>query len=44
MFSRTLILMFCRPQKLVACGDLVGQALVPYYRQLLPVLNIYINK
>lgn len=31
-------------QKLVGCGDMVGEALVPYYRQLLPVLNIYINK
>jgi hypothetical protein len=31
-------------QKLVACSDLVGEALVPYYRQLLPVLNIYINR
>ena len=30
--------------KLVACGDAVGEALVPYYRQLLPVLNIYINR
>lgn len=25
-------------------GGLIGQALVPYYRQLLPVLNIFINK
>lgn len=25
-------------------GDAVGQALVPYYRQLLPVLNIFINR
>lgn len=24
-------------------GGLVGQALVPYYRQLLPIFNIYIN-
>lgn len=31
-------------QKLVASHELVGEALVPYYRQLLPVLNIYINK
>jgi hypothetical protein len=31
-------------QKLVLSGDLVGEALVPYYRQLLPVLNIYINR
>jgi hypothetical protein len=31
-------------QKLVAAHELVGQALVPYYRQLLPVLNIYINR
>ena len=25
-------------------AGLIGQALVPYYRQLLPVLNIFINK
>jgi len=37
-------------QTLVKCdvavsggGGLIGQALVPYYRQLLPVLNIFIN-
>ena len=28
-------------QKLILSADLVGEALVPYYRQLLPVLNIY---
>ena len=28
-------------QKLVTSGELIGEALVPYYRQLLPVLNMY---
>jgi hypothetical protein len=28
-------------QKLVSCGDMIGEALVPYYRQILPVLNIF---
>jgi hypothetical protein len=28
-------------QKLVVSGDLIGEALVPYYRQLLPVMNLY---
>jgi hypothetical protein len=28
-------------QKLVVSGDLIGEALVPYYRQLLPVLNMF---
>jgi hypothetical protein len=28
-------------QKLVVSGDLIGEALVPYYRQLLPALNLY---
>lgn len=28
-------------QKLVQSGELIGEALVPYYRQLLPVLNMY---
>ena len=31
-------------QQLVLSGDLIGEALVPYYRQLLPVLNIFKNK
>lgn len=36
-------------QALVTCDagvdgpGLIGQALVPYYRQILPVLNIFIN-
>ena len=25
-------------------GALIGQALVPYYRQILPILNIYKHK
>jgi len=28
-------------QKLVQCSDTIGEALVPYYRQILPVLNLY---
>ncbi|KAK2531448.1 hypothetical protein Q9233_005700 [Columba guinea] len=28
-------------QHLVVSADMVGEALVPYYRQLLPVLNIF---
>lgn len=31
-------------QKLVDSADMVGEALVPYYRQLLPIMNIYKNK
>ncbi|XP_041354972.1 parkin coregulated gene protein homolog isoform X2 [Gigantopelta aegis] len=31
-------------QHLVISGDMVGEALVPYYRQILPVLNIFKNK
>lgn len=31
-------------QALVEAGDMIGEALVPYYRQLLPVLNIFKNK
>lgn len=38
--QRTLLAM----QALVQSADLVGEALVPYYRQLLPVLNIFKNK
>lgn len=31
-------------QHLVVSADLVGEALVPYYRQILPVMNIFKNK
>jgi hypothetical protein len=31
-------------QKLVESGDLIGEALVPYYRQILPIFNLYKNK
>merc|ERR1712060_529980 len=30
-------------QALVLSGDMIGEALVPYYRQILPVFNIYKN-
>ena len=42
----------CRPticttlkvlQHLVISADIVGEALVPYYRQILPILNIFKN-
>ena len=28
-------------QALVTCSDTVGEALVPYYRQILPIFNLY---
>lgn len=28
-------------QKLVLCAETIGEALVPYYRQILPIFNIY---
>lgn len=31
-------------QQLVLSGDMVGEALVPYYRQILPIFNIFKNK
>ncbi len=31
-------------QHLVVSADMVGEALVPYYRQILPILNIYKNE
>ena len=31
-------------QKLVSSGEMIGEALVPYYRQILPILNLYKNK
>lgn len=40
VMRRTLLAL----QTLVQSADLVGEALVPYYRQLLPVMNIFKNK
>ncbi|KAI9012873.1 hypothetical protein HDU85_000374 [Gaertneriomyces sp. JEL0708] len=31
-------------QQLVESGDMVGEALVPYYRQILPIFNLFKNK
>merc|ERR1711881_288626 len=31
-------------QQLVISGEMIGEALVPYYRQILPVFNIFKNK
>jgi len=31
-------------QQLIVCAPKVGEALVPYYRQILPVLNIFKNR
>ena len=31
-------------QALVQCSDTIGEALVPYYRQILPVLNLLKTK
>lgn len=30
-------------QKLVISGEMIGEALVPYYRQILPIFNLYRN-
>lgn len=30
-------------QKLVLSAEMIGEALVPYYRQLLPIFNIFRN-
>lgn len=31
-------------QTLVESGEMIGEALVPYYRQILPILNLFKNK
>ena len=28
-------------QALVTCSDTIGEALVPYYRQILPIMNLF---
>ena len=30
-------------QKLVLSAEMIGEALVPYYRQILPIFNIFRN-
>jgi len=37
----TLVRTFKILQHLVISADMVGEALVPYYRQILPVFNIF---
>jgi hypothetical protein len=31
-------------QALVCCSDTIGEALVPYYRQILPIMNLFKTK
>ena len=31
-------------QALVLCSDTIGEALVPYYRQILPIMNLFKTK
>ena len=31
-------------QQLVLCSDTIGEALVPYYRQILPIMNLFKTK
>lgn len=31
-------------QELIKSGDMIGEALVPYYRQILPALSLYKEK
>ena len=31
-------------QGLVMCSDTIGEALVPYYRQILPIMNLFKTK
>ena len=30
-------------KQLVVSGDMIGEALVPYYRQILPIMNLFKN-
>ena len=30
-------------QQLVVSGEMIGEALVPYYRQILPIFNLFKN-
>jgi hypothetical protein len=36
-----MIVTFKKLQKLVESNEMVGEALVPYYRQILPVFNLF---
>eukprot|EP00742_Colponemidia_sp_Colp-10_P000519 GILJ01000565.1.p1 GENE.GILJ01000565.1~~GILJ01000565.1.p1 ORF type:complete len:262 (-),score=48.83 GILJ01000565.1:195-911(-) len=39
-----ICVMLKKLQKLVVSGEMIGEALVPYYRQILPVFNMFKNK
>jgi parkin coregulated gene protein len=39
----TVAVALTKIQELVLCGDFIGEALVPYYRQLLPIMNLFKN-
>jgi len=36
-----LVVVFKKLQKLVASNEMIGEALVPYYRQILPIFNLF---
>lgn len=42
--EQVMATMFKVLQTLVLSGEMIGEALVPYYRQILPVFNIFKNK
>ena len=31
-------------QKLLLCDEMIGQAIVPYYRQILPIFRLFYHK
>ena len=39
-----LCVTFKKLQKLVLANEMIGEALVPYYRQILPVFNLFRHK
>jgi len=39
-----LVMTFKKLQKLVLANEMIGEALVPYYRQILPIFNLFKHK
>ena len=42
--AEVIVVTLRKLQNLIKCGNSIGQALVPYYRQILPIMNLFKNK
>lgn len=42
--AEIIVITIKKLQKLIKCGNSIGEALVPYYRQILPIFNLFKGK